>query len=90
MQIEKYRARASADAQNHISIDKPAAAQPIEEKELPKKKEGYYYSCECTGKMHVVPKSIHLDIQQKSMAYKCKQCGKAIRFTGNFYFDKMQ
>ncbi len=85
MLIERYRARSILDEQAAAAKEQPI---PEPKETLIKQKEGYYYSCDCKDKIHTVSKKIHSDIQEKSMSYKCKQCGKPIAYTGNFYFEK--
>lgn len=91
MLIEKYRAKSFIEATKTVKEEpKPQAVkqeEPLQEAVLPKKKEGYYYGCGCKGKAHVVAQEIHNNIQHKSMSYKCKQCGRAIAYTGRFYFE---
>jgi len=91
MLIEKYRAKTSAQAENENRKQQPInEVRPsiVEEQVAPKKKEGYYYRCECEDKLHTVANNIHIDIEKNSMVYKCKKCGSAIKYTGHFYFEK--
>ena len=89
MLIEKYRIRSAIDAENAAIVEKTAPQESAVSAEIveEKKKDGYYYSCGCENKIHVIPETVHLKIQQSKAVYRCKICSQAIVYTGQAYLD---
>ncbi|ECO6998893.1 bacteriohemerythrin [Campylobacter jejuni] len=74
MKVEKWRSSSlSTDDGGDISFE----AAEDEDNEHP---QFYLYTCNCPGKIHDVPYSIHQKIELQGHKFTCKTCKQAIKF----------